>query len=88
MVPDGNPRPTSLGKTVEIRLGQKSDIQLLELELVETFNRPTRKNASLDLVGFITPRFQLAGPVLEHDFALGRDLPVEVILGVDLLQLH
>ena len=38
-------------------------------------------NSSLDLVGSIRFRFQLAGNILLHALGLGKDLPVDNIIG-------
>ena len=45
-------------------------------------------NASLNLGGFMTLRFQLAGHVLVHEFGVGKDLPVDIIIGGELLRPH
>ena len=53
---------------------------------------PTRviegNNASLNFVGFMALRFQLAGHVLLHEFGVVKNLPVDIIIGGELERPH
>ena len=42
----------------------------------------------MDLVGFFTLGFQLAGHVLLHEFRVVRDIPVDIIIGGELIRPH